>query len=285
MSVPAPTRRVALLATVLALGLVACATPSKKPLTTVVVPAANGPAATRAPTAGGAGQGQGGEGQGYGRAVPDAAVVTAEEVFADGQVRRVGGSGETADDGVAAGAAGRPGGGGGRTPPTRYALPPATGTAGGTVVAREPAPDTHDPAWTGSDVGSRAAHVDDTVTAPHIADLERAKREAAARLGVQSGLEDGRGGRVDEGEGARGAGGAADITTGLGDTPDKSGARDGAHRAAPLAARTLGETEAAADDALALQLRAAALREPDPALRDKLWAEYRRYKAGLEAAP
>ncbi|MBX9607372.1 MAG: hypothetical protein K2Y51_14190, partial [Gammaproteobacteria bacterium] len=116
MSVPAPTRRVALLATVLALGLVACSTPSNKPLTTVVVPAKDGPPAPHAPTAGGAGQGQGGEGQGYGRAVPDAAVVTAEEISADGQVRRIVGSGETADDGAAAGAAGRPGGGGGRTP-------------------------------------------------------------------------------------------------------------------------------------------------------------------------
>lgn len=285
MPVPAPTLRVALLAIVLALGLVACATPSDKSLTTVVVPAVNGPDGPRAPTAGGKGLGQGGEGQGYGHAVPDAAVVTAEEVFTDGQVRRVEGDGESASDDASAGAAGRPGGGGGRTPPTRYALPPDTSTASGTIVAREPAPDSHDPAWTGSDVGDRAAHVDDAVTAPHISDLERAKREAAARLGVQSGLEDGRGGRIGKTDGARGAGGAADTVTGIGNTPDTSGARSGEHRAQPLAARTLGEAEAAPDDALALQLRAAAEREQDPALRDKLWAEYRRYKAGLEAAP
>ncbi|MGE3848635.1 MAG: hypothetical protein AB7I01_17290 [Gammaproteobacteria bacterium] len=285
MTLPAPTRRVALLATVLALGLAACVTPQRKPDSTVVVTVPNGPTAPRAPTAGGAGQGQGGEGQGYGRAVPDAAVVTAEEVSADGQVRRIGDGGETADEEAAAGAAGRPGGGGGRTPPTRYALPAETSSAGGTVVAHEPTPDTHDPAWTGSDVGERDAHVDDNVTAPHITDLERAKRDAAARLGVQSGLEDGRGGRTGDSLGARGAGGAADTATGLGNTPDLSGARSGEHRAQPLAARTLGEAEAAQDDALALQLRAAALREQDPALRDKLWAEYRRYKAGLEAAP
>jgi len=32
---------------------------------------------------------------------------------------------------------------------------------------------------------------------------------------------------------------------------------------------------------VARQLREAAMREPDPDLRDKLWAEYRKYK-GIE---
>ena len=35
------------------------------------------------------------------------------------------------------------------------------------------------------------------------------------------------------------------------------------------------------DDVVARQLREAAMREPDPAVREKLWDEYRRYKAGL----
>ena len=35
------------------------------------------------------------------------------------------------------------------------------------------------------------------------------------------------------------------------------------------------------DDILAKQLREAAEQEKDPTLRDKLWAEYRKYKAGL----
>ncbi len=32
------------------------------------------------------------------------------------------------------------------------------------------------------------------------------------------------------------------------------------------------------DDVVARQLREAAMREPDPAIREKLWAEYRKYK-------
>ena len=35
------------------------------------------------------------------------------------------------------------------------------------------------------------------------------------------------------------------------------------------------------DDVVARQLREAAMREPDPALREKLWDEYRKYK-GIE---
>lgn len=35
------------------------------------------------------------------------------------------------------------------------------------------------------------------------------------------------------------------------------------------------------DDVVARQLREAAMREPDPGIRDKLWAEYRKYK-GIE---
>ena len=35
------------------------------------------------------------------------------------------------------------------------------------------------------------------------------------------------------------------------------------------------------DDVVARQLREAAMREPDPAVREKLWDEYRKYK-GIE---
>jgi hypothetical protein len=37
------------------------------------------------------------------------------------------------------------------------------------------------------------------------------------------------------------------------------------------------------DDIIARQLREAAMKEPDPVLRDKLWAEYRKYKKDLQA--
>ena len=35
------------------------------------------------------------------------------------------------------------------------------------------------------------------------------------------------------------------------------------------------------DDIVAKQLREAAIAEADPELKDKLWEEYRRYKAGI----
>ena len=35
------------------------------------------------------------------------------------------------------------------------------------------------------------------------------------------------------------------------------------------------------DDIVAQQLREAAIAETDPKLKEKLWEEYRRYKAGL----
>ncbi len=37
--------------------------------------------------------------------------------------------------------------------------------------------------------------------------------------------------------------------------------------------------DASDDDVIARQLREAAMAEQDPALREKLWEEYRRYKA------
>ncbi len=49
-----------------------------------------------------------------------------------------------------------------------------------------------------------------------------------------------------------------------------------ANAAAPVMPSTVIE-----DDILAQQLREAAEQEKDPTLRDKLWAEYRKYKAGL----
>jgi len=35
------------------------------------------------------------------------------------------------------------------------------------------------------------------------------------------------------------------------------------------------------DDVVARQLREAAMKEPDPKLREKLWDEYRKYKQGM----
>lgn len=101
-----------------------------------------------------------------------------------------------------------------------------------------------------------------------------AERERAAG-GAPSGRIEGRGGAPED---LGGAGGAASRATGSGASPDLSGEVDtsGLRRGGPSAVRMpIGED----DDIVARQLREAALRETDPVLQEKLWDEYRKYKA------
>lgn len=93
--------------------------------------------------------------------------------------------------------------------------------------------------------------------------------------GVPQGEVDGRGGRREPLE-VRGAGGAGPRGSGLGQTPDASGETGGTPRPAGVGAVT-DAPESRDDDVVARQLREAAERETDPALREKLWREYRRY--------
>lgn len=114
--------------------------------------------------------------------------------------------------------------------------------------------------------------------------LARARAAAAAARaggGAASGAEDGRGGRLDE-TATRGAGGAAATSSGSGNTPDLSGEdAAGAYRHSAVAPTPQGIPDGRDDDIVARQLREAASTESDPVLREKLWDEYRRYKAGL----
>ncbi|MGE0483064.1 MAG: PE domain-containing protein [Gammaproteobacteria bacterium] len=114
--------------------------------------------------------------------------------------------------------------------------------------------------------------------------MARARAAAAAARsagGMASGVEDGRGGRLEPG-GERGAGGAATTASGIGNTPDLSGDNSaGAYRQAAVPPAPQGIPDGRDDDIVARQLREAASRESDPVLREKLWEEYRRYKAGI----
>lgn len=113
--------------------------------------------------------------------------------------------------------------------------------------------------------------------------MQRARAAAAATRGggTPGGLDDGRGARL-ENDRERGTGGAAAATSGRGNTPDLSGdAAPGAPGRAVVAAPPPGMGDGRDDDIVARQLREAASREADPVLREKLWEEYRRYKAGL----
>ena len=107
-----------------------------------------------------------------------------------------------------------------------------------------------------------------------------ADAERAAAPGAPSGRTDGRGQLLSE-PAARGAGGAAATSTGRGNTPDLSGEEDPPGTRQALGAEPSFVPEQRDDDILARQLREAAEQEPDAVLREKLWEEYRRYKAGL----
>jgi hypothetical protein len=102
-----------------------------------------------------------------------------------------------------------------------------------------------------------------------------AERERAAGGGASSGRRAGRGGAAED---VGGAGGAATRATGSGASPDLSGeaAASGARRGSASAVRVRIDED---DDIVARQLREAAERETDPVLQEKLWDEYRKYKA------
>ena len=97
--------------------------------------------------------------------------------------------------------------------------------------------------------------------------------------GTRKGLPDGRG-LLEEQPEARGIGGGAPSGSGLGSTPDWTGEAD-PHTPPPGPDRRAMPPDVPDDDIVARQLREAALAEQDPVLREKLWQEYHRYKAGL----
>ncbi|MEQ8495452.1 MAG: hypothetical protein RLW42_14680 [Gammaproteobacteria bacterium] len=94
--------------------------------------------------------------------------------------------------------------------------------------------------------------------------------DATAGDGRDSGATDGRGSR-ETAPATRGAGGAGATGSGLGHTPDLSGSRSSDAAPSPAPVETTRDLpEARDDDVVARQLREAAERERDPALREKL---------------
>lgn len=107
-----------------------------------------------------------------------------------------------------------------------------------------------------------------------------AEAEQESGIGGPTGAVDGAGYRETEPDAVRGAGGAADRGSGLGNTPDLSGAQDGQPGRVANYPVPGGVPDGRDDDIVARQLREAAEREADPVLREKLWDEYRKYKTG-----
>ena len=112
-----------------------------------------------------------------------------------------------------------------------------------------------------------------------IYDEEQRQREAARERTTQTaqtaGPPDAAEGEEPDFGGGMASGGSGSVGGGIG---GRSGAppADGAKYPPPADIPSGND-----DDVVARQLREAAMREPDPAVREKLWAEYRKYK-GIE---
>jgi hypothetical protein len=114
---------------------------------------------------------------------------------------------------------------------------------------------------------------------------------AGTGTGEQAGGAEGAGDEGDGDEGDRVAGSAASMGGGTGGSPDTPGAEpagggegatmDGDEVGAAATGRVPRDVgDGSDDDIVARQLREAAMSEPDPELREKLWDEYRAYKFG-----
>jgi len=80
--------------------------------------------------------------------------------------------------------------------------------------------------------------------------------------------------------GAGSGGGGMPDTTGLPVPPDAPAPPMPSQRNAEVASVPSDVANSKDDDVVARQLREAAMNETDPVLKEKLWEEYRRYKAG-----
>ena len=119
-------------------------------------------------------------------------------------------------------------------------------------------------------------------------ELMRRAREEAERerqnappgsLAGSAGAPDGQGQRLDDS--VRGGGGAATYATGSGNTPALVGTSAAGLAPQVAAVNPPDIPDGRDDDIVARQLREAASKETDAVLKEKLWEEYRRYKAGL----
>ena len=118
--------------------------------------------------------------------------------------------------------------------------------------------------------------------------LDAQKREFdAAMRRAQAAAADERAGRAGPEAADIDRGGAPGHSTGTGNMPGEAhdAARTEDPRALPTGERPRAPQKGEAETIVARQLREAAERETDPVLREKLWAEYRRYARGAGAAP
>jgi len=177
--------------------------------------------------------------------------------------------------------------GGGGAPTPAGAREPAGGgnTGGGTPAGPETAGASLDvgsaataaerSAGLEQDLKSKLAEFDELMRKAR----EEAEREQAGG-GAMAGAMGGSGARREPAP-ETGAGGQAARASGLGNTPDTSGTNQAGTYRPATGAVPADVPDARDDDIVARQLREAATRETDPALREKLWQEYRKYTSGI----
>ena len=230
--------------------LAGCTTPPQKPpQPKPMVSQAHkveGPSGTV--SAGGAGAP--GAGQGYGPASANAAEVDEEEVAADGTTRLISSSRRAA-------------------PPSSASGSQASDDTGGASMSQSSS--ARATGGNGAPPPQPASSPLPVLEGAHFDQPEDALRPAGDILNAAptSGARDG---RIDA---------QPDARHGLRGGRDESGATSGA---APVSAPRPSETGTPPtyeNDILAQQLREAAEKEKDPVLREKLWIEYHKYKAGL----
>ncbi|MBK8958628.1 MAG: hypothetical protein IPM80_09380 [Proteobacteria bacterium] len=252
------TRCTALLLT--AALVAACSTPppkppKPKPLVSEQAARPPAPDGQSGNTSAGGGPGAAGSGQGYGATSANAAEVQEEEVAADGSTRVVSSRGHArpAPAGARSAAGGGAGGAGSGGAPMDAS---AVRTGDGRSAAGAAPPPRHDDTQ-----GVVGIHYQQGPTSDGDAGGEGEAAGLRERNATARAKQDGGRLGVDGGRDERG--------TSLATPPAASG---------PGAEITPAVIE---DDILAQQLREAAEQEKDPQLRARLWAEYRKYKAGL----
>jgi hypothetical protein len=127
-------------------------------------------------------------------------------------------------------------------------------------------------------------------------EFDQRMREELQRLAAEAAAREGRTGSGGSGDSAGGAGegtsGSAEESGGGGGS--RTGAEEGDETSGAVGGSGPGATgsseippdvgDGSDDDIVARQLREAAMAEKDPELREKLWDEYRRYKASVSGS-
>lgn len=256
--------------------------PPPKPVASQSAPHARGAEGQSGAMQGGAqaagegGPGAPGSGQGYGAASANAAEVEEEEVAADGSSRVISSTAHATPPGAqtAAAASAANGAGGGAMPPgsgnAQRAQSPVSGGGGHRPDAQKVGTRYEDM------VGIDLEQPEGSQGAANSADADA----EAARSGNSAGRINGRGQRAEDRPSK--AEQDSDATRlGVRGGADQSGAISGTPSPSSMPPRQREQAPVRENDILAQQLRESAEREKDPALREKLWAEYRKYKAGL----